>query len=162
MKIFFIALLAIASCKTVKHNTQVKLNETFQYRPLATFHSDTASYIKYNFIERKQVYLNKKINVLIEDLEVPVRYYTDGTSAKYVDSVPYISLKFYRADVIDRKIMKKKDPTILVIHFITPLSTSITVPLLRKINSKWTAEAQELYGKQTIKNIELVDYNFKK
>ncbi|RYE24911.1 MAG: hypothetical protein EOP45_05305 [Sphingobacteriaceae bacterium] len=158
MKNFILILLVIiVSCKTLrKHKT-----EKLPYRPLISFDKDTASYIKYNFIERKQAYLNKNINVLIEDTEVPVKYYTDGGSAKYVDSIPYIYLKFYRADVTDRKIIEKKDPTILVIHLVTSLSTNVTGPLLRKIHGVWTKEAKEFYGEQKIKDIEIVNYNFK-
>ncbi|MCD8186536.1 MAG: hypothetical protein LUD68_08890 [Rikenellaceae bacterium] len=58
-----------------------------EYRPLETFNKDTISYLKYNFIERKDVYIGKELKVVIEDYEIfPFNFSTRRTPLSAPDS----------------------------------------------------------------------------
>ena len=78
MKTFILplAFLALISCNSLKNTDKT----SDKYKPLKKFKqeqgaelgSDTANYITYNFIDRKEKYIGKPFRTLIKDLKIPI------------------------------------------------------------------------------------------
>ena len=156
-------LLGCKSVKTTITNSISKETTTVpKYQKLNTFKgttNDTLAYVRTSIIDRKSKYIGKELNVLLNDLELPINNYTIGGSNLRGIS-PSLSLKFYPKNVLELKRQAKIDPVILVIIWETPLSKDDILPILLKSKGVWTNEEQEYYGKQKVKDIGLVDYKF--
>ncbi len=165
MKIFFPTLLMLLlGCKSVKTTDSVFNNTTTipKYQKLRTFKgttNDTLAYMRTSIINRKSKYIGKELNVLLNDLELPINNYRIGTSHLRGIS-PSISFKFYPDNVVELKKQAKFDPVILNILWETPLPKDTVIPLLLKTGGFWTNEEKKYYGKQKVKDILLTNFNF--
>ncbi len=158
--------MLLLGCKSVKTTTTNSISKetttVTKYQKLNTFKdttNDTLAYMRTSIIDRKSKYIGKELNVLLNDLELPINNYTIGGSNLRGIS-PSLSLKFYPKNVLELKRQAKIDPVILVIIWETPLSKDDILPILLKSKGVWTNEEQEYYGKQKVKDIGLVDYKF--
>ncbi len=156
-------LLGCKSVKTTTTNSISKETTTVpKYQKLNTFKgttNDTLAYMRTSIIDRKSKYIGKELNILLNDLELPIHSYLIGLSNLRGIS-PGISLKFYPKNVVELKRQARIDPVILNIVWETPLPLDIVNPMLIKSKGVWTNEEQEYYGKQIIKDIVLTDYKF--
>ena len=167
MKTYIIPLilLLLIGCKSITPTTDKVSKETTivaKYQKLNTFKgttNDTLAYMRTSIIDRKSEYIGKELNVLLNDLELPIKRYLIGTSRK-VGISHGITFEFYPNNVVNLKINSKIDPVILNIYWETPLSTDIIFPMKIKNQNIWTNEEKEYYGKQIIKDIGLTDYKF--
>ena len=158
--------MLLLGCKSVKTTTTNSISKetttVTKYQKLNTFKdttNDTLAYMRTSIIDRKSKYIGKELNVLLNDLELPINNYTIGGSNLRGIS-PSLSLKFYPKNVLELKRQAKIDPVILVIIWETPLSKDDILPILLKSKGVWTNEEQEYYGKQIVKDIVLTNYNF--
>jgi hypothetical protein len=160
-----IILMLILGCKSIKttnDNVQNSNNYIPKYQKLSTFKgnaNDTLTYVRTSIIGRKNKYIGKELNVLLNDLELPVRTYLIGLSNKKGLS-PSLTLEFYPRNVMEIKRQNKIDPVILVIEWEKPLPLSIADSLMVKNKAIWTKEEKEYFGKQKVKDIVLTDYKF--
>jgi len=94
-------------------------NKTQQYyKPLATFNGDTSAYLLDNFVTHQQYYLNKPLNVLLKQLEVPVvKCMASFNGGDAEEGCRGLYLYFYPSRTIDKKVRDKKEPAVLVINF---------------------------------------------
>ena len=156
-------LLGCKSVKTTTTNSISKETTTVpKYQKLNTFKgttNDTLAYMRTSIIDRKSKYIGKELNILLNDLELPIHSYLIGLSNLRGIS-PGISLKFYPKNVVELKRQARIDPVILNIVWETPLPLDIVNPMLIKSKGVWTNEEQEYYGKQIVKDIVLTNYNF--
>jgi hypothetical protein len=167
MKIYIpILLMLLLGCKSVQMTpTDSVSNNTSsvpKYRKLNTFKgttNDTLAYVRTSIINRKSEYIGKELNILLNDLELPINNYLIGSSNLRGIS-PDISFKFYPKNVVELKRQNRIDPVILTIVWETPLPKDVVLPMKIKNQNIWTTEEQEYYGKQKVKDIVLTNYNF--
>ena len=167
MKIYIpLLLMLLLGCKSVTTTTtngiSKETNTIPKYRKLNTFKgttNDTLAYVRTSIIDRKSEYIGKELNILLNDLELPINNYLIGSSNLRGIS-PDIGLQFYPKNVVNLKIEKRIDPVILNIVWETPLPKDVVLPILLKSKGVWTNEEQEYYGKQIVKDIVLTNYNF--
>ena len=165
MKIYIpILLMLLLGCKSVTTSNGISKETTTvsRYQKLNTYKgttNDTLAYVRTSIIDRKSEYIGKELNILLNDLELPINNYLIGSSNLRGIS-PDIGLQFYPKNVVNLKIEKRIDPVILNIVWETPLPKDVVLPILLKSKGIWTNEAQEYYGKQIIKDIVLTDYKF--
>ncbi|MBD0726713.1 hypothetical protein B6A10_16200 [Flavobacterium sp. L1I52] len=161
---FLITLLL--GCKSVTTRNSISSNTKTvpKYKKLNTFKgttNDTLAYMRTSIISRKNKYIGKELNVLLNDLELPINNYAIGTSrAVGKDKSHSISLYFYPNNVVNLKRENRIDPVILHIYWETPLPKEMVLPILSKSKGIWTNDEKEYYGKQIIKDIGLTDYKF--
>ena len=158
--------MLLLGCKNVKTTStnSVSNNTTTvpKYQKLNTFKgttNDTLAYVRTSIIDRKSEYIGKELNVLLNDLELPINNYLIGTSNLRGIS-PSSTFYFYPRNVVDIKRYNRIDPVILTIVWETSLPLDIVLPMKIKNQNIWTDEEQEYYGKQIIKDIVLTDYKF--
>ena len=156
-------LLGCKSVKTTTTNSISKETTTVpKYQKLNTFKgttNDTLAYVRTSIINRKSEYIGKELNILLNDLELPINNYLIGSSNLRGIS-PDISFKFYPKNVVELKRQARIDPFILTIVWETPLPKDVVLPMKIKNQNIWTDEEQEYYGKQKVKDIVLTNYNF--
>ncbi|NRS87716.1 uncharacterized protein YceK [Flavobacterium sp. 7E] len=157
--------LLLLGCKSVTTATKGVPKETtspLKYRKINTFKgttNDTLAYVRTSIIDRKSEYIGKNLNVLLNDLELPINNYLIGSSQIRGIS-PDIALQFYPKNVLELKRQATIDPVILNIVWETPLPKDEVLPILLKSKGVWTNEEKEYYGKQKVKDILLTNYGF--
>ncbi len=159
--------MLLLGCKSVQMTpTDSVSNNTSsvpKYQKLSTFKgttNDTLAYVRTSIINRKSEYIGKELNILLNDLELPINYYLIGSSNLKGIS-PSLTLYFYPKNVVNIKRHNKIDPVIFTIVWETPLSNKEELFTMKFKNQNiWTTEEQEYYGKQKVKDIVLTNYNF--
>lgn len=133
-----------------------------KYEALQSFKNDSLLYLKTNFILNKTNYLNKNISYLLNDLELPVNKYIPG-----IDGVPpnlyysVISIQFTNDLMVNESMEKRKQsPLILIIYFEKPISTERMNEIRSITKGNWGKDAIEIFGKEKIKDIEMVTKGF--
>lgn len=163
-KILFLVITVLVACKseqrfksTVKEEIGIvsKYNNP-NYKTLEELKGDTLKYLQINFLSHKKFYIGKPLNVLLNDLEIDVKKYANGSGAKNINLSPYISLGFYSRNQERKKIEEKQDPLVLNIEWEVPLPDEKNVELLRKNKGQWTEEEKNYYGQNIVKEIEMV------
>jgi hypothetical protein len=76
--------------------------------PLSRYESDSADYIRHNFIENKHKYVCKDLNILLKDLEIPVKSYLLVPTPLNNDSIPYITLQFQTFKEVSRRMFNRE------------------------------------------------------
>jgi hypothetical protein len=163
-KILMLFLIALSGCTALnKLGSSARgpmVRKTYDYKPLKEFHTDTIGYIRKNFIEHKDKYLNKEFSYLLGDLEVEIKDYMRGSSAYDMSIVPSLSLLFQRFPDYSKRKMNGKSPVVFIVVFKNPLPTTSMSDRLRvKNNYKWTKEENTYYGKYIIKELHVVNFN---
>ena len=159
--------MLLLGCKSVKTipTDSVSINTTTvpKYQKLSSFKgttNDTLAYMRTSIIDRKSEYIGKELNILLNDLELPINYYLIGSSNLRGIS-PSLTLYFYPKNVVDIKRHNRIDPVIFTIVWETPLPNKEELFTMKFKNKNiWTNEEQEYYGKQKVKDIVLTNYNF--
>jgi hypothetical protein len=159
-------LLLLIGCKSVPTTPTISISGTTttvpKYRKLNTFRgttNDTLAYVRTSIIDRKDKYIGKELNILLNDLELPINRYRIGSSSVRGIS-PGISFYFYPDNVVELKRQARIDPVIFNIVWEQPLPKDIVLPMKIRNKNIWTSEEKEYYGKQIIKDIVLTDYKF--
>ena len=160
--------MLLLGCKSITTTTPTTNNvpgvirTVPKYKKLNTFKgttNDTLAYVRTSIIDRKSEYIGKELNVLLKDLELPIRSYSTGSSNLRGIS-PSSTFYFYSKNVVDVKTYNRIDPVILTIVWEIPLPLDIVIPMWLKNKNMWTNEEQEYYGKQKVKDIVLTNYGF--
>lgn len=159
-KYLIVMLFVVTACSSLKKSTTAETKQVMlpKYQPLEHFKGDTLQFVKNSILDRKQFYEGKELNVLLKDLQMPVKKYVYGSKSDNKNITPYIYIYIYNNT--DMKIKKGIDPSVITIVFDTPLPRETTVMLSRN-NTGWTSEVSEYYGKQIVGIVGKVIYNFK-
>ncbi len=131
LKILFLAFMFVG-CKT-KHAQQISTNsvkETLSnIQPIQqnrnAFVGDSLDYLKNKFLDKKEFYINKELNVLLNDLDLKIEDYVIGFSGKNINISPDLGLYFFPKDLLNQRIAQKKNLLILNIFWQTPLSLNL-------------------------------------
>lgn len=164
-KILFILLTVLVSCKSKQEIAVSKamittsISKNPNYIPLQRLQGDTLKYLQRNFLENQDFYRNKPLNVLLNDLDLDIKAYSNsyGRNLNLSDG---LSLSFYSRSEERIKISNRKNPLVLVIQWETPLPQENIVKLLRKNKGQWTEEEKEYYGQHILKEIGMVVPNY--
>jgi hypothetical protein len=141
-----------------KHTDTNNSSRNPEFQPLNKFKGDTVSFIN-SILANKDYYVNKPLNVLLNDLSIPVKKYTIGNSFKNLNDNPNITLNIYTQIEIEQKLPKRQDPSSLVIVWAKPLSLEASINVGRKSGFVWTPEVADYFGKQIVGDIIKVRYN---
>jgi hypothetical protein len=162
MKIYSIILLALlTSCSALKNNTLNKEKISIpKYHSLKHFKSDTLKFIENSILKRKEYYIGKEMNILLKDLDIPIKKYLTGISSKRVED-PGLYINIFDNHQQVAKIKNKSNPIQISILWKTPLPREETSKLIKSSQLNWTEEVAKYYGKQIIGDIGIVEYNFK-
>lgn len=164
-KILFMILTVLVSCKSkqeiavLQEMITTSISKNPNYISLQKVQGDTLKYLQINFLENQYFYRNKPLNVLLNDLELDIKAYSNsyGSNLYLSDG---LSLNFYSRSEKKIKISNIKNPLVLVVQWETPLPQENIVKLLRKNKGQWTEEEKEYYGQHILKEIGMVVPNY--
>jgi len=166
-KTFLILLITLISCKSkqeiISSTQEVVINSKFNnpnYKPLNKFEDDNLKYLQTNFLDHQDFYKGKPLNVLLNDLEIDIKNYTFGVSAKNINLSPDLSLNFYTPKQKEKQIKNKQNPLVLYVVWEVFLPQQKIVELLRKNDGHWTEEEKNYYGQHIIKEVGMVIPNY--
>jgi hypothetical protein len=160
-KLIFILLIFIG-CKSIKpHFKTDALQQTVYikgYKKLSAFSGDTTQYLYQNFVKQKVNYVHKPLNILLQQLEVPLSGYTISPNGTDMSTTASIVLNIYD----DRKLYQiekgKRNPNALVIIWSKPLPIEEARVILTKSFGRWDSSAREYYSNKTVGSIVLTGF----
>jgi hypothetical protein len=121
--------------------------------PLDSFRGDTAKFVETNLANRKALYENQKMAVLIKDLSLPVRsYYLERS---HVDPATTPKMVVFYSDVAAHHLSmySQKDDFALVITWEKPQPTAVTKPLYKAGDGSWLQAENDYYGECVVKDV---------
>lgn len=166
MKALNILILITFFCACTVQKRSVKQNAgdneiNKNYRSLTNYNRDTSAYMIENFVKNQEFYKQKPISVLLNKLEVPVKYFVYGSDTDDGLYSKTISIAAYTFSEIERKKKRKTEPAILVIYWDKPVLVEDITKLVKKNERRWDGEVANIFGKQIIDHIDYVHYKFK-
>ncbi len=148
-----------------KDSAHVDCNST-QYFSLASFKSDTLSYLKKNFIVNNSIYLNKSVGYLINHLELPVLNYAVISGGNFIEGNEpeqcigmYLYLcKDYSIRLNNSIFGKGSMPPNLIVFFKKPMLYETVIQRRRKIDpSNIGGPPPSFLNAQNIEKIEILE-----
>lgn len=157
----FFTFFSCSSSKKI-NNSLVKgtFNNNKSYIPLKEYSGDTISFVKHNFIVKKDNYIGKEFSLFLKYFNVPIERYYSSIEYPPFSFYSNISIQIYNDVTVENKIKNKINPIILTITWETPIQTAEMDKLRLITRNNWTSEAASFFSKQKVKNIEIVDYGF--
>lgn len=165
MKIISLILISIlifgfSNC-LIKKETHSKKNDSISnnyYTPLNKFQSDSSKYLYDNFIKNKKYYIDRKLELVLNNLELPVQNYLVSLSNNNLNESNAITLI-----LTDEKVFfsnkEKKKYILLNITWKIPINGKQAFDLLEKSKTQWNNSAKEFYKNNIVKDINMVNYN---
>jgi hypothetical protein len=148
----FIIIYLLISCSVPKTAAVSQNNKihTPGYKTLYNFKNDTLQYLKFNLIERKNTYVGEELDVLLNDLEVPVKsyMYSPGSDLKVHSIV--LMLDDYNTSL--KKKYDNKKPIVLIVSFDTPVDIDEMNAMKSNNSFDWTSKQEGFYGKMIVKD----------
>jgi len=140
---------------------QVDTSKVPDYKSLSLFKNDTLAYLRYNFYERQGTYLNKKLEVLLHDLEIPISGYVCGSAPIDTLLSPYLYLRFHNGQQVIHREKAGKPSFDLIITWARPLRSPEHIRLARESKGKWTSNVNGFYRNQVVGMIKMMEKSFK-
>jgi len=139
----------------------VDTSRVLDFISLANFEGDTLAYLRHNFYERQGVYLNKKLDVLLHDLEIPVSTYVNGSSPIDTLLSPFLYLEFHNGLQTMQREKAGKPSFDLIIYWAEPLHSPDHKKLGRESLGKWTPSVKSFYKEQVVGVIKMMKKSLK-
>jgi len=135
-------------------DTKAAESQSNSYVPLQNFKGDTLGYVQQNFIDKKQKYIGKDLNALLNDVEIPIKSFLYGDSEINNNISPDVILQFYTSRQSSLRLDRPDKPVNIIITWSSPLPIISAIDLWHQHSGAWT-EAERLYfGKQIIGDIQ--------
>jgi hypothetical protein len=122
------------------------------YRPFAAFKGDTLQYLQYNFVERKDQYQGKKLEVLLNDLEFNIKYLYQGGFANDQTKGQDMTISFYDAETHDDRSLRGYKLYVLGFLFDAPFSITELDKIDKKYGYNWTKHHYDFFKNQVVKD----------
>lgn len=139
-------------------NSVYKFDKNYFYKNLRYFGNDTLSYLRENFVNNKDYYLQKKLKVLLKDLELPVQNHLvslSGNNTSFSDGITLI--------LTDEKTFysnKKKGKYILLnISWDSFVDSKSALELLDSNKMRWNDKVKDFYINRIVKDVNMVKVN---
>lgn len=166
-KLIVLLFIIIFNSCCSKKESFIQEKETYNKRNVQTlkdFKGDTLIYVKTKILDRKEYYIGKKFEVLLNDLNIPVKsvlYISDFNNMKTVSDAIF---EIYNEFQIANKLEKGEIPVNIVIVWQTPLNASELDNLSksRTERSNWSPEKEAYFKEQIIGGLTMTNYNLEK
>lgn len=152
-KFIFLYIVTLCSYTALAQNNRVSDN-------LEKVNNDTIRYMKEYIVAKSDSYSAKTFQKLVNDLPLPIQEYLIMMSNK-PGVYPGTYIEFFSYKERNLRIFQKKDPTMLVITWQTPLNKNeLDNASMQTLSGNWTPTAYEFFKNKIIKSISMVRYNF--
>jgi hypothetical protein len=121
---------------------------------------DTFKYIQDSFVSRKDMYLHKNLNNLLNDIKIPIKSYIYGAIPDDIIHIQAILLSFYNSTEDQNKTFNHKELVKIYIVFEVPVLQDSAVAILRTPDGReWSSQVKAFYGGMKIKDFDVYKYN---
>lgn len=157
MKLIFFSIMMFFAFCTIDAQ-QVPIYKQ-AYKKLSLFNGDTTAYLKYNFIDNKELFIDKHFSEVLKKLEIKIKEYFSSCLV-YNKHLIYVT-SFQLDDNITSSLKRSKGtaPHNLIIYWKPYLPAKIVDSLWKATNYKWTKAVEIFYGQQKISDIDKSDYS---
>ena len=119
-------------------------------------HFDTLQYLQHAILDKKDLYIHKPFDVLLNDLKINIRSCLPSITVDNKLISPGITLSFLSKHEDDIRFYNKQKMTSLYITWESTVLIKDADHLSKKNAFEWTQDEKEFYNKYFVKNIELV------
>jgi hypothetical protein len=163
--IFCVLILGACACKkevTAKEEKKYYKNPT--KLTLNDFNGDTLTYVQTKILDRKEYYIGKKFDVLLNDLNIPINNFLFSEDDNNIASVSSTIFLIYNRLQIKNKLSNGQIPVNIVVRWNPPLKAND----LNKLNEErgkrgeWNPKNEAYFREQIVGNIVKTDYNLEK
>ncbi|MBD0724102.1 hypothetical protein B6A10_02815 [Flavobacterium sp. L1I52] len=103
--------------RTSSENSVVSIAKNPNYKEFRYFKGDTLKYLLINFNTKNQnYYIGKPLNVLLNDLELPINYYLFTSLPRNVNLIPALGFSPYNRNQVNKKNIKKRKSFIILCY----------------------------------------------
>jgi hypothetical protein len=164
MKIkYLVVIYLLTSCTTArKVIQQVNTNPKYVFKSIDKFKGDTIAYNVYNFIDRKDLFINKPASLILDNINYEIESYLPITDLD--DNI--FGIYVYPYSENERRGQDIKN--IKSVHLIIEFTSSVSyISFLKTVpegtnNSNWTPILKDFFGKFKVSNIKQIDHFYKK
>jgi hypothetical protein len=163
---FIIVLINCSTTKSAGNNLNSRVQESNNPNPMVKKDSiitDTLHYVQAEFIDKKQKYINKPLDSILNDLKIDIISFKWGSAANNRYIVPSISLSFCsKNETVYRSLVSSAiKPVIVWVAWQNPLSADSVHQLLVKSANPgdWGIAERKYFGKQIVKDFGVVNFN---
>lgn len=163
--IFCIIILGACACKK---EATAKEEKRYYKNPikltLNDFKGDTLAYVQTKILDRKEYYIGKKFDVLLNDLDIPINNFLFSEDDNNIASVSSTIFLIYDSFEIRNKLTKGEIPINLVVRW----NPALKAEDLHKLNTEkgkrgdWNPTSEAYFREQVVGNIVKTDYNLEK
>ena len=157
---FCIVIVAACGCKKDTITKEKEYNKNPSKLTLNDFKGDTLAYVQTKILDRKEYYIGKKFDVLLNDFNIPIKkifYIADDNDKTSVSNTIF---EIYDGSQIRNKLNKGEIPVNLIVEW----KPALKAQELDKLNSErgkrgsWTSENEAYFREQIVGNIGRTNY----
>lgn len=167
--LFFVLCYAVSSCKQTAKKVdgndsvivfQKKIKKSPAYKSFKSFKGDTVAYMKYNFENDADYYLNKRMDVFFNAVELPIHNFVPGSWDEKTGKTDFLVFHFYSDKDEELRRRTQKNPLTLYVYFKEPVLYKELVKYSKRkttdqLEPLWDDEAKKFLQKTKIKAISL-------
>ncbi|MET0944350.1 MAG: hypothetical protein ABWY22_02975 [Flavobacterium sp.] len=161
MLILGTVILTACACKKDTIKKEIKIDKNISKLTLNDFNGDTLAYIQTKIIDRKEYYIGKKFDVVMNDLNIPIKSFLYSGDPKNITTASSSAFLIYDSFLqVKNKLSKREIPVILVVRWNPPLQEKD----LEKLNSenggrgKWTSKSEAYFKEQIVGDLSRTNY----
>ena len=132
----------------------IPVSQHISMRSLASFENDTIAYLQTNIYQQKQFFIGKKLEVLLDSLQLDVQNYLINNNPNKPDLFEDILLLHSSIKSLLKNHEKEKQK-IIQIFWSKPVDADSTYSLIKKTKGVWTNEAYAFYKDRIIRDIKI-------
>ncbi|MCW2120947.1 hypothetical protein [Flavobacterium sp. 7A] len=158
--IIILSILQLTSCAFKKENV-LKVKKIDKKHTLNDFKGDTLLYIQTKILDRKEYYIGKKFEVLLNDLNLQIGSFSYIPNHNNIKITSYSYFEFYDYSQRIKKLEKGEIPVNLVVTWQTPLYTDELDKLIidRTKRGEWTTQKKAYFKEQIVGDVGKTNYN---
>jgi len=159
--ILFIILIYGCACNKRNNLEKIKLENK---QTLKDFKGDTLSYVQTKILDRKEYYIGKKFEVLLSDLNIPIKNFMYHRNHNDIKKISYTDFEIYNGYETSNKLEKGEIPVNIIIAWQTPLVADELEKLIidRTKRGAWTPEKEAYFKNQIVGDVLTTKYNLDK
>jgi hypothetical protein len=162
---FIIVLINCSTTKSAGNNLNSRVQESNNPNPMVKKDSiitDTLHYVQAEFIDKKQKYINKPLDSILNDLKLDIKSYVSSSAHNNRYIVPAISLSFCLKNETSYRTAAPGAirPITIWVAWQNPLPKDSVHNLLVKniIPGDWGLAERAYFGKQIVKDFGIDNY----
>ncbi|MEL1256166.1 hypothetical protein AAEO57_20430 [Flavobacterium sp. DGU38] len=162
--IILLSIILLNACSSKKESISIQKEEivsTSKNQTLNDFKGDTLKYVQTKILDRKEYYIGKKFEVLLNDLNIPIERFMYTPNFNNIKKVSNTIFEIYDGFETSRKLEKGEIPVNIIITWQPALNADEVDKLIidRTKRGEWTPEKEAFFKQQIVGDVVRTNYN---